>query len=317
MNKCKLSIIIPTYNTALFLKHTINVIINQRLKDYEIIIVDDNSKDNTKEIVTSFMDKYKNIKYLKNNKNFGAGVSRNIGYEYSSGEYVTFIDSEDWADLATYKTAVDFLDENPDCEIAIWGIKNEFTNQRSSFIRTDYKVCNIIDKELALSLLCNTYSLDITISSYLGSKIFRNSFLKMNNIYFDNILFEDVVFSFKSILYAQKVVLLPNIYTHYYQRPNSTIHSFTEKHICDMFKAFAYIRAIINNDFLLYKDNFSSLVEKCCKTLFKIMYDNIEDKEQQKKMLCCFFKHFLGFCSIENILDYLDPDRTKNLLLNF
>ncbi len=317
MNKCKLSIIIPTYNTALFLKHTINVIINQWLKDYEIIIVDDNSKDNTEEVVTSFMNKYKNIKYLKNSKNFGAGVSRNIGYEYSSGEYVTFIDSEDWADLATYETAVDFLDENPDCEIAIWGIKNEFTNQSSSFIRTDYKVCNIINKELALSLLCNTYSLDITISSYLGSKIFRSPFLKKNNIYFDDILFEDVVFSFKSILYAQKVVLLPNIYTHYYQRPNSTIHSFTEKHICDMFKAFTNIRAIIDNDFLLYKDNFSSLVEKCCKTLFKIMYDNIEEKEQQKKMLCCFFEHLLGFCSIENILDYLDPDRTKKLLLNF
>lgn len=125
MYKYKLSIIIPTHNTAQYLKHTINVIINQWLKDYELIIVDDNSTDNTEEVVGHFIDKNKNIKYLKNKKNLGAGTSRNIGYKHSSGEYVTFIDSDDWADLAAYKTAVDFLDDNPDCKIAIWGIKNE------------------------------------------------------------------------------------------------------------------------------------------------------------------------------------------------
>lgn len=317
MCKYKLSVIIPTFNTAMHLERTINVLLNQSLKDCEIIIVDDNSTDNTEEVVASFRRKHNNIKYLKNKKRFGAGISRNIGIERSLGEYTTFIDSDDWADLVTYETAVSSLDRNPNCEIAIWGIKSEYNNKFSSLIRTDYKYYNIINKELALSLLCNTYSLDVTISSYLGSKMFRSKFLKANRILFESILFEDVVFSFKSILCSQNIILLPNIYTHYYQRPCSIVHSFTEKHVADMFDAFAYVREEISDEYIRYRNNFRSLIEKCSKTLFSIMYDNVEDPEDQKKMLCCYFKYLLDFCSIDKIIEYIDSERIKSILLNF
>lgn len=317
MCRYKLSIIIPTYNTAKHLERTINVLINQSLKDCEIIIVDDNSTDKTEEVVASFKKDHNNIKYLKNNKSLGAGISRNIGFECSLGKYTTFMDSDDWADLVAYETAVETLEKNPDCEIAIWGIKSEYNNKASSLIRTDYKYYNIINTELALSLLCNTYSLDVTISSYLGSKMFRSEFLKANSILFKSILFEDVVFSFKSILCAQNIILLPNIYTHYYQRPHSIVHSFTEKHIADMFAAFAYVREEINDEYIRYRNNFGSLVEKCSKTLFCIMYNNVEDPESQKKMLCCYFRHLLDFCSIDEIIEYIDSKRIKSILLNF
>ena len=206
MYQYKLSIIIPAFNTAKYLERTINVLTNQSLKDIEIIIIDDDSTDNTEEVVAHFAIEHKTIKYLKNNKHLGVGASRNIGLQCSSGKYVTFIDSDDWVDLVTHEAAVKALDINPDCEIAIWGIKSEYNNKYSSFVRTDYKSYNRIDRELALSLLCNTYSLDITISSYLGSKMFRSDFLKLNEILFESILFEDVVFSFKSILRAKKII---------------------------------------------------------------------------------------------------------------
>lgn len=317
MYKYKLSIIIPTYNTAQYLEQTLNVLVCQSLEGCEIIIIDDNSSDNTEKIVSDFQEKYNNIKYFKNKTNQGQGFSRNIGLEHCCGKFVTFLDSDDWPDLITYETAVNALEKNSKCDLAIWGIKNEYSNKKSSHIRTDYKVCNTINKEVALSLLCDTYSLDITVSSYLGSKIFRNSFLTSNNILFDNILFEDVVFSFKSILYAEKIMLLPNIYTHYYQRAHSIVHSFTEKHISDMFKAFAYIQEIDNAEFLRHYKDYVSLVEKCSKTLFRLLYTNIEDPIRQKELLRFYFEHLFNFCSVEQILEYMDPERIKKVLLNF
>ena len=317
MYKYKLSIIVPAYNTGKELERTLNTLVSQSLTSYEIIIINDNSSDDTENVVYNFQKEYNNIKYLKNSENQGAGLSRNVGFQNSSGKFITFLDSDDWPDLIAYKTAIDVLEENAECDFVIWGIKNEFNNQRSSYIRTDYNAYHKITKELALSLLCNTYSLDVTVSSYLGSKIFRRDFLKDNNICFNDILFEDVVFSFKSIVYSKKIILLPNIYTHYYQRTHSIVHSFTQKHISDMFKAFTLIRELVSKEFTDYNSDFASLVEKCSRTLFKLLYDNIENPMEQKEYLCFYFEELFRFCSIEKILEYMDSERIKNFLLNF
>ncbi|WP_305113957.1 glycosyltransferase family 2 protein [Thomasclavelia cocleata] len=318
MKKYKLSIIIPAYNTAQNLNRTLNVLECQSAKDFEIIIVNDNSQDDTEKIIFNFQKDFPNIKYFKNNTNNGPGYSRNIGIENISGEFITFLDSDDWPDLTTYETAINTLDENINCDFVIWGIKNEYNNKFSSYIRTDYKTYNTLNKELAISMLCNTYSLDISISSYLGNKMFKSNFIKKNNILFDEIFFEDVVFSFKTILYSDKIILLPNIYTHYYQRTDSITHSFSQKHIYDMFEAFNIIKNIINNDNCVkYKNDFASLIEKCSKTLFKLIYNNIDNSIEQKEFLNIYFKKLLDFCGINNILNYIDSERLKRILIEF
>lgn len=312
----KLSIIIPAFNTGQYLEQTLNIITNQSLKDCEIIVINDNSTDNTENIVKMFQKQFTNIKYIKNETNRGPGYSRNIGISVANGEFITFLDSDDWPDLFAYETASNILIDNPDCSFVIWGIKNEYNNRNSSYIRTDYKSYNVINKNIALSLLCNTHSLDTTISAYLGNKMFRVDYLKNYNISFENILFEDVAFSFESIIHAEKIILLPNIYTHYYQRQYSIVHSFTKKHISDMFKAFTYIRQVIDGEFEQYRKDFASLVEKCSKTLFALLFSNIENPVDQKEFLCFYFEQLLNFCSIEEIIDYVDYKRLKNILLN-
>lgn len=316
MNKCKLSIIIPAYNTDKYLEHTLNILSGQSLKEYEIIIINDNSSDSTEKVVLEYQKKISGIRYFKNSSNQGPGPSRNIGINQISGEYVTFLDSDDWPDIFAYETAVEILDVNPDSDFVIWGIKNEYNNKSSSHIRNDYKSYTSINKELAMSLLCNTYALDIAISSYLGNKIFRSDFVKRNNIFFNDFLFEDVAFSFETIACAKQILLLPNIYTHYYQRSRSIVHSFTKTHITDMFKSLTYISELVNNSFPQYKKDFDSLVEKCSKTLFRLMYDNIEDPIQINDLLCFYFDNLFTFCSIKKILKYLDHQRVKNILLN-
>ena len=88
-----ISIIIPTFNRAHLLERTINSVLKQTYTDFEIIIIDDASQDNTKDIVQRF--KNKNIKYLRQNENKGAPAARNRGIQEAKGRYIAFLDSDD------------------------------------------------------------------------------------------------------------------------------------------------------------------------------------------------------------------------------
>ena len=91
----KISIIIPVYNSEKYIRRCLNSILNQTFQDFEIILIDDNSKDNSLKIVSEIEKTHKDkIKILKNAKNVGARASRNKGLKIASGEYITFIDKE-------------------------------------------------------------------------------------------------------------------------------------------------------------------------------------------------------------------------------
>jgi len=94
MNKPLVSIIIPTYNRADLLSRAIQSVINQTYKDWELLIIDDGSTDNTKEIVEEFVKKDPRIKYFYQ-ENKGQGAARNLGIRESKGEYIAFLDSDD------------------------------------------------------------------------------------------------------------------------------------------------------------------------------------------------------------------------------
>ena len=91
----KISIIIPVYNSEKYIRRCLNRILKQTFQDFEIILIDDNSKDNSLKIVSEIEKTHKDkIKILKNAKNVGAGASRNKGLKIASGEYITFTDKE-------------------------------------------------------------------------------------------------------------------------------------------------------------------------------------------------------------------------------
>ena len=92
-NRTEVSVIIPTYNRAHLISRAINSVLNQTFKDFEIIIVDDASKDNTEEVIGKIADN--RIKYYRNPRNEGSAKARNIGIKISSGRYIAFLDSDD------------------------------------------------------------------------------------------------------------------------------------------------------------------------------------------------------------------------------
>jgi len=89
------SIVTPSYNSEQFIASTITSVINQTYNNWELIIVDDASKDNTCNIISEFSKKDKRIKLIKQSKNFGAGVARNTAIKAAQGNYIAFLDSDD------------------------------------------------------------------------------------------------------------------------------------------------------------------------------------------------------------------------------
>ena len=99
----KVSIIIPVYNNGKYLRTCLDSLVNQTLKDIEIIAVDDNSSDNSLLILMEYAKKYHNIRVYHNRKNLGQGATRNIGLEYAKGEYIGFVDSDDYVRYNMYE----------------------------------------------------------------------------------------------------------------------------------------------------------------------------------------------------------------------
>ena len=104
------SIIMPSYNTGKFIEKTINSVINQTYNNWELIIVDDCSNDNTDEIVKSINDS--RIVYLKNERNSGAAVSRNKALKEAKGRWIAFLDSDDLWKKDKLEKQIDFMKEN-------------------------------------------------------------------------------------------------------------------------------------------------------------------------------------------------------------
>ena len=112
----KVSVVIPTYNREKYLPDAINSVLNQTYKDFEIIIVDDGSRDNTKEVVESFMKKYPHIPiryFYQENK--GPAAARNRGIKEAKGEYIAFLDSDDVWLPAKLEKEVQVLDKDKHC----------------------------------------------------------------------------------------------------------------------------------------------------------------------------------------------------------
>ena len=94
----KISVIIPVFNSSLYLDHCLSTVVNQTLKDIEIILIDDGSTDDSLNVIKNYAKKYNNIKYTSK-ENEGQAIARNIGIQMSSGEFITFIDSDDYIEL--------------------------------------------------------------------------------------------------------------------------------------------------------------------------------------------------------------------------
>ena len=112
-NSPKISVIVPTYNRAYQLKETLCSVLTQTYQDFELIVVDDGSIDDTSKVVKAFP----RVKYLALKENYGVSIARNEGLAFAKGKYICFLDSDDLWDQKKLKIQFCWMEDNTDCQV--------------------------------------------------------------------------------------------------------------------------------------------------------------------------------------------------------
>ncbi|MEG1506770.1 MAG: glycosyltransferase family 2 protein [Bacilli bacterium] len=127
------SIITPAYNSKDFIGETIESVLNQTYKNWEMLIVDDCSTDSSPEIIKKYIQKDSRIKYLKNDKNSGPAISRNEGLDNANGKYIAFLDSDDFWHKEKLKYQIEFMEKN---DLKITHTNYVFVTENGEIIKT-------------------------------------------------------------------------------------------------------------------------------------------------------------------------------------
>ena len=273
----KVSIIVPTYNNAEFLEKCLFSLIKQTLKEIEIIIVNDASTDNTSSILNWFSTYDKRIKVLNHNKNRKQGVARNNGTSIAIGEYIGFVDSDDWVDLDYFEKLYNAA-KKYDSDIAL------ATNVRVGNGKTKKRL-NITEEKFVTTLQDKIDIVNQAKNPCPTNKIYRKEMLEDNNITWpEGVYCEDKLFTIEAIYYSNGVVSIPDCYYYYYRNPNSTVNSKAKKHfnklIDDKNKAkrdvLNFLKSKIKEDKVQIRDKEFWATKKECR-LFGISIFKIEE----------------------------------------
>ena len=253
------SIVIPVYNVELWLNKCIDSLISQSYKNIEILLINDGSTDRSGEICDEYSKKDSRIKVIHISNN-GQSVARNKGLDISKGEYVLFIDSDDYlCDREIIGKFVNILN-NSKCDF-IYTSYCRFNDGNENEI-TEILPINLTNKDIENKLGKNILSDLIIQNSFHHApylKVCRRDFILKNNLYFrEGYYHEDVEWSFKVFYYAKKIVIYNEPWYKRRMRDNSTITSKDEKSICKKLCD----RLIISNELIKFfeEQNTSNII---------------------------------------------------------
>lgn len=211
MNKIKISIIVPVYNADKHLDECIKSLIVQDYEDFEIILINDGSNDKSGDICDQYASSYKNV-FVYHINNQGVSYARNYGIEQSTGEYLMFIDADDYVDKITLREMSKYFHY----DLIISGqIKDFFNNGNLVDQKSENGLKNItIVNELknSINLILEKIKIDSACC-----KLYRKSIIEENNIRFrtDLAIREDTIFNINYLKYCSNLIALPNKYYHF------------------------------------------------------------------------------------------------------
>jgi len=313
----KISIIIPTYNSQDFITRCLDSLLNQSVKNYEILIVDDQSTDSTLEILGAYAKKYPVINVNITPEKVYAGGARNKGVALAKGEYISFVDSDDWIDTNYLKKLLDKAEEDG-LDFALAGVRREYESARESCIRYAYTQNNVIDGRYALKLMSRVIDQDISISSIVCNKLFRADFIRSHNLFFsENSINEDDVFMFEACLAAKKIGIVSAVNYHQHQRKGSVSRNFTKKNIDDLISAFIYIRDIVIKKYSCDDclGEFYSFFEKCLAYIIETLTNSVQDDTQIMMYYKYLLQQFFGNFDWSEYIEYCGTTRLERFFI--
>ena len=241
MSKVKVSVIVPVYNVEKYLDKCLDSLVNQTLKDIEIIIINDGSPDNSDKIIKQYKSMYPKIIKEKKIKNGGVANARNIGLKMATGDYVGFVDSDDYIDVTMFEQLYKKA-KSSKADVCVCGYY---------IVKNGTLTATQIDDEdnYGFSVRENP-NIFVTGVPYIWNKIFKREVVVKNKIKFKKYrIFEDLLFTYECFYYSNKIakVNLP-LYFYIKRGKDSVTAKFSEKFF-DIFPAMQDLKKIYKNEY--------------------------------------------------------------------
>lgn len=200
----KVSVIVPVYNVEKYLNQCLSSLVGQSLEDLEILVVDDGSIDRSSEIIDEFATRYPEKIKAFHKENGGQGSARNLALEVAQGEFIGFVDSDDWVDSFFYQAMYEkAIMETAD--IVICDMIDHYSNHE-----VVHRPTEVSDKFKQTPSACN--------------KLFRKDFIGTQR-FMASLWYEDFNFTTKLLFKTEKISVCPNIFYHCHCRDISTMNN--------------------------------------------------------------------------------------------
>lgn len=253
MSMSKVSIIIPVYNTEEFLEECLDSLLDQTYKNIEVIIVNDGSTDNSKEIIETYVQQYNKMRAIHLNKNHGAGACRNIGIEQATGTYVYFLDSDDWLDELTIELLMNQI-ESSEVRDVLQGSLVRTSKSRKAVLSSEKEQMeaeqDMADEDEDDVVLSKKFKLFSARNLLISMDVLKKKQLKF---YEDGRIYTDYSFTLPLLLDREEIPV-SKLATYYKRRRNDPINnpslsqSDREVKVADYLQSIHYLKDIYNDN---------------------------------------------------------------------
>ena len=235
----KVNIIVPVYNTERYLRRCLNSLVNQTLKELEIILVDDGSTDSSGQILKEYEENYPDRIRVFSKENGGQATARNLGLQKCTGTYIGFVDSDDYVEISMFETMYRVAEQNQ-CDMVECHYRYLYEEgKRTKELKTrgdirQYKS----QKEMFINPQVSPWN-----------KLFRREVLLQGGVDFpEGLIYEDTAFYMKAIPFIKKETYLEEPLVNYFLRGSSTMNINKSRRVGDIFP-------VLNNILEFYRNN--------------------------------------------------------------
>ena len=297
----KVSVIVPVYNVEKYLRKCLDSLVNQTLKDIEIIIVNDGSPDNSQGIINEYVKKYpKKIKsYIQ--ENGGQGAARNFALKKAKGKYIGFVDSDDYISLDMYEKMYNKIEQDK-ADIVIC----------NNYIVNDDNID--IEKDNSL-IYGDNFERAFFGKMAVWNKLYKKDLIVNNKIEFaKRVWYEDLAFTVKTIISANKITFVDEPLYYYIIREGSTMNNNNVRRNTELFLAFDDLFSYLKKEKKL-KKYYSNLEFLAIEHIYISGITRVIQCEADKNVKKEIINEFLTYFN-NNFKDHKKNKYLKNLTFN-
>lgn len=268
-NTPRISVIIPVYNVEKYLGKCLSSLMEQTFRDFEIIAVNDGSTDGSLEILRRFESNYENLTVL-DQENGGVSSARNLALQHAKGEYLCFVDSDDFVAPTYLQRLYELCTEN-NADIACCSYYFRFV-EWDFLIQYPFRCKGVFNRRQAMKRLLHDWS----VQSLLWNKIYKRSLFEKSGLQFPKMCFEDLAVLNRVFAYADRVAITTEPLYYYNKHKASTLATINAKKVNDFLRSIAMVRTSLEESggFRAYRRSYWLLTQKtatCCRSyLYKM-----------------------------------------------